>query len=66
MFSNIFLRRNSNRSILVTTQVQDNMGSQQQQQRSTVPDTVAQPSDTSLEGRLEDASTPYPNRIAWF
>ena len=65
MFSNIFLRRKSNESILVTSQEQDYMGSQQQQ-RSTEPNTAAQPSDTRLEKRLEDASAPYPNNIARF
>ena len=49
----------------VTPHVQDHMGSQQQQ-GSTVPNTDAQPSDTNLKKRLEDASTPYPNKISWF
>ena len=63
MFSHIFLRRQSNESIPVTPQVQDDMGSQQQQ-GSTVPDTEVQPSNKSLKRRLEDAFILYPNKIA--
>ena len=39
----------------------------QQQQGSTVPDTEAQPSDTSLKRWLEDSSNhSYPIQISWF
>lgn len=65
MFSHIFLRRKFNESIPITSQVQDDIGSEQQQ-GSTVLDTEVQSSDTSLKRPLEDASTPYTNKISRF
>ena len=61
MSAHIFLRRKSNESVPVTPQLQDDMGNQQQQ-GSTIPDTEVLTSDTNLEGRLEDTSTPYTNK----
>ena len=37
---------------------------QNQQQSLTVPGTEVQPSNTNLKRQLEDAFTPYPNKIA--